>query len=300
MDMTLSIGVATYSEEQTIGRVLEILLDESPESSEILVVAGGEDRTVDIVRSFAKRSSKVKLLEEETRRGKPAALNRILKNASGEVVVLTDGDVFPQRGALSRLVGAFKDEKVGAACGRVVPTNVRSSMLGFWAHFLYDTADAQRRKARMNKTLFHLTGYLCALRSGVIDEISEEFLADDAVIGLLVREKGYLIEYVPNAIVAVTFPESVGDFLRQKRRTFAGFLQIEEQFGLRERSLFQEGREGFITGLRYCRNSQEILYFLALCFFRVLAWALAYYDVRIRRKKLVEIWDFAETTKRMR
>ena len=298
MGMALSIGLTTYNEEQTIGKVLEILLDQSPRSSEILVVAGGEDQTKDIVRSYAKRFPKIKLLEEETRQGKPAALNRILKSASGEIILMTDGDVFLQRGTLRRLVEVFKDGKVGAACGRAVPTNKRESMLGFWAHFLYYTADMQRTQACINNTLFHLTGYLCAIRSGVIDRIPEELLADDAVIGLLVRRKGYLVDYVPDAVVEVKFPESIGDFLRQKRRTLAGFLQIEERFGRRDRSLFQEGREGFVSGLRYCRNPQEIFYFFALCFFRVLAWALAYYDVKIRKKKLVEAWEFAETTKR--
>ena len=298
LDTDLSIGVTTYNEEQTIGRVLEILLDESPRSSEILVVAGGEDRTADIVRSYAKRFSRIKLLEEETRQGKPAALNRILRNASGKIVVLTDGDVSPKKGALRRLVKAFRDENVGATCGRVAPTNERDSLLGFWAHFLYDTADMQRTKACTNNVFFHLTGYLCAIRSGVIEGIPEELLADDAVIGLLVREKGYLVDYVPDAVVEVTFPESIRDFLRQKRRTLAGFLQIEERFGQRDRSLFQEGREGFASGLRYCKNPREVLYFFALCFFRVLAWILAYYDVKIRRKKLVEAWKFAETTKK--
>ncbi len=298
MGITLSIGVTTYDEEQTIGRALESILEESPRSSEIIIVAGGEDRTVDVVKSYARGSPKIKLLEEEVRQGKPAALNRILRNASGKIIVLTDGDVLVQKGALRRIVEAFEDKEVGAACGRVVPTNDRASMLGFWAHFLYDTADVQRTEACMNNTFFHLTGYLCAIRSGVIGEVPEGLLADDAVIGLLVREKGYLVGYVRDAVVEVTFPGSVWDFLKQKRRTLAGFLQIEEQFSRRERSLLQEGREGFINGLNYCRNPQELFFFLSLCLFRVLAWTLAYYDVKIRRKSLVEGWKFARTTKR--
>jgi len=278
--------------------VLDILLDESPESSEILVVAGGGDRTVEIVRSYAERYPRITLLEEEERRGKPAAVNRILRRASGSILVLTDGDVYPQKGSIGRLLEAFRDDRVGAACGRVVPTNDRGRMLGFWAHFLYDTANAQRTEASMENTLSHLTGYLYAVRTELIGEVPEDLLAEDAVIGLLVREKGYLIDYVPEAVVEVTFPGSVRDFLRQKRRTLAGFLQIEERFGRGDRSLIQEGREGFIAGLRYCRNAREVLYFLVLCFFRVVAWALAYYDVRVRRKRLVEAWEFAETTKR--
>lgn len=299
MSAALSIGVTTYNEGQTIGRVLEILLDEVPQSSEILVVAGGEDQTVDIVRSYAEESSNIRLLVEESRRGKPAALNRILKNSSGKIIVLTDGDVFPQKGFLKKLVKAFENRKVGATCGRVVPTNSRGNMLGFWGHFLYNAADKQRLKASVNADFFHMTGYLCAVRSGIIDEVPEDLLADDAVIGLLVREKGFLIEYVPDAIVEVTFPESIRDFLRQKRRTLAGFYQIEERFGRQARSLFQEGREGFVDGLKYCETPRELLYFLTLCFFRVVAWTLAFYDIRIRRKGLVEVWEFAETTKRV-
>lgn len=299
MGKALSIGVTTYNEEQTIDKVLELLIEESPRSSEIIVVAGGEDRTVEVVSSYARKDPRIKLLKEETRRGKPAALNQILKAASGKIIILTDGDVFPERGALSRLIGAFKDRHLGAACGRVVPTNDRGSMLGFWAHFLYDTADAQRVKTCASKAFFHLTGYLCAVRSGVVGEVPEDLLADDAVIGLLVRERGYLVGYVRDAVVEVTFPQSISDFLRQKRRTLAGFLQIEERFGRRDRSLVQEGREGFLSGFRYSRSLREVFYFLALCFFRGFAWALAYYDFKIMRKRLVEAWEFAETTKRI-
>jgi len=298
LDDFLTIGLTTYNEEETISRVLDILLDESPGSSEILVVAGGEDRTVDIVKSYTERFPRIKPLWEEERKGKPAALNQILENASGRIVVLTDGDVFPQRGALRRLIDVFDEEAVGASCGRVVPTNDRGSMLGFWAHFLYDRADRQRRRDSLDGSLYHLTGYLCALRAGIIDSIPEDLLADDAVIGLLIKEKGYVLRYVPESVVRVTFPGSIGDFLRQKRRTLAGFLQIKDRFDQEDRSLFQEAREGFLGGLSYCKNIREVFYFMVLCFFRVVAWLLAYYDFKIRKKGLVEAWNFAETTKR--
>jgi len=295
----ITIGLAAYNEEKSIGCILKRLLaEEYPENFEIIVVAGGTDDTIRIVKDYVKRFETVKLIEEKQRTGKPTAINEILRESQGRYIVLTDADVIPDFGSIKKLLEPFDtDLNVGATCGRVIPTNDRRSLFGFWAHFLYDTAHNQRQKDFENGKLFHLTGYLCAIRGGTLQRIPEDALADDAVIGATIVHKGYKIIYVPDAAVYVKFPESFSDFLRQKRRTFAGFLQISNWFSIKTRSLIREVQDGFIQGLRYCTSARELFYYFLLCIFRALAWLWAFYDFRIYRKELKALWIPVRTTK---
>ena len=64
----------------------KLALDYPPEKLEILVVSDGStDRTDAIVASFAPRG--VRLLRQEPRGGKTAALNRAVAAAEGEIIV---------------------------------------------------------------------------------------------------------------------------------------------------------------------------------------------------------------------
>lgn len=291
--------MVAYEEEETIGEALQRIVEQiSRDAYEVLVVAGGRDQTLEIVKSFAKKHPElIRVFEEKERRGKPAAVNTIVENARGEIVVLTDGDVFLEEGSIEALVSAFNDERVGLACGRPVPLNDRNSLFGFWAHYLYQVAHETRLEKSSAKKPFSPTGYLLAVRKEAFSPIPSEALADDAYLGMIVSRKGYLLKYEPRAKVLVRFPETISDFVRQKRRTFGGFVQIKGAFGQADRGLLKEALEGVPRGLRYCRSFRELGFFAMLCVVRLITWLTAWRSVG--KKRLAEIWVPAKTTKRM-
>ncbi len=299
MSPKITIGVVAYEEEETIGEALQRIVEQiSGDAYEVLVVAGGRDRTLEIVKSFAREHPElIRVFEEKERRGKPAAVNTIVENARGEIVVLTDGDVFLEAGSVEALISAFNDERVGLACGRPVPLNDRNSLFGFWAHYLYQVAHEKRLEKSSAEKPFSPTGYLLAIRKEAFSPIPSEALADDAYLGMLVSRRGYLLRYEPKARVLVRFPETISDFLRQKRRTFGGFVQVKGAFGQADRDVLKEALEGVPKGLRYCRSFRELGFFAVLCLVRLLTWIAAWRDVR--RKRLAEIWVPAKSTKRM-
>ncbi|MCZ7673576.1 MAG: glycosyltransferase family 2 protein [Chloroflexi bacterium] len=47
----------------------------------------------------------------------------------------------------------------------------------------------------------------------------------------VVRGQGYKVYYVPEAIVYNKGPENVDDFLRQRRRIYAGHLDVQNMLG---------------------------------------------------------------------
>jgi len=300
----ITVGMAVFNEEKTIGKVLENLLSQAyPEAFEILIVGGGSDKTPDVIQDYAGRFKNIRFVEEKERRGKPAAINEILKSARGSIIVIVDGDVFPAKDAIMSLLQPFKDKNVGATCGKIVPLNDRSKLLGFWSHFLCWAAHRKRFYDDQTDQFFALSGSLCAFRRGIVTGIPVDSLADDAELGLLIKLKDYKIKYAPDAKVYIKYPQTLRDFLTQKRRIFAGFLQIRDRYGVEERSLSMEAKGEFLGGLAgglsFCKGVKELWFFFILGLIRPLAWFLATYDYKVKRKSLLELWKRPEARSRL-
>jgi cellulose synthase/poly-beta-1,6-N-acetylglucosamine synthase-like glycosyltransferase len=292
----ITVGITTYNEEKSIGKVIDLWLKQSyPEDYEIIVVAGGEDKTKNIVSNYAKKYRRVKAILEKESKGKPAALNKLFNKAKGRIIILTDGDVFPGKNVVKPLIRHFEDKYIGAVSGRPVPLNKKDNMFGWWQWFLCDIADKKRREAKRKGVFYFASGYLYAIRAGLVKKIRADALSDDGVVSHLIKEKGYKIGYAPEASIYVKYPQNFKDWIKQKKRTIAGFHQINEWFpGEQSRSFFKES-SGFFSGLRYCKKPKEFLYFFALCFARLYVWISSFFEVR--RKDIREIWKPVRSTK---
>ena len=149
---------------------------------------------------------------EDPDKGKSYTLNIILGkilNKEGDIVVMTDGDVFVSENALSEIVKKFEDDKVGVVAGRPVSLDKRDNKYGYWSHFLLDVgAHEISRKKRYSKGEFlEATGYLFAIRSGIVKEFPLD-VAEDTVIPYLFFKKGFKIAYAENAKVYVKHPDN--------------------------------------------------------------------------------------------
>jgi cellulose synthase/poly-beta-1,6-N-acetylglucosamine synthase-like glycosyltransferase len=298
--LKVTVGIVSFDEQQSIGRALDLILSQRRDLDfEVIVVAGGSDSTVDIVKRYHSSFPDFVFIEEKVRRGKPSAINQILERGKGDVIALTDGDVYLGQSSIARLVESFDDPNVGAATGRIVAVNARSNFFGFWANFLFDTANARRARDASSGVLYHLSGYLSAIRTGIVQSIPEDSLADDATLGIMVRVAGYRVAYVPESTVFVKFPENLSDFFLQKRRTMAGAYQLRQRFGVRDRSILQEAREGLFQGFRYCKRPSEYFYFMSLAFARIIAWALAFWDMRVKKRDIMDLWRRVSSTKQL-
>lgn len=277
----ITVGIPALK-EPGISKCLKAILRE-PVKKEVIVVTPDEE-TARIARRF-----KVKVIKESKREGKPAAVNKILKAAKGEFIVLTDADMHVKKGSLKFLLKPFSDKGVSVVCGHPEITNKRG-MIGYWGKVLYDIVHHQRLTGAS-----HLTTNLCAFRKGCVKQLPREALIDDYVIGLECLKKGRFV-YAPKAIVYVKFPESISDFLKQRVRTFAGYMQVKDWYGGSERSLGQEAR-GARSVLSYVKKPKHLLYIGLLAFFRLTAWFKAFYNYRFKKKDLKNIWVSAESTK---
>jgi biofilm PGA synthesis N-glycosyltransferase PgaC len=296
----ITVGIAAYK-EPNIQKAIDGVMAQGIKEDFEIIVACPDESTALIVKGSMKFNKYLKLVKEEKREGQPAAYNKIIKAAKGRLVIFTDADAILGKDSLNKIIHAYSDTKVGAAGGRPMPLNDRNDKFGFWAHYLFEMAHNQVRMKQVKQgNFYYIAGPLCSIRRGVIKDIPTEALATDAVLGMLIREKGWKVVYVPDAMVYQKAPTTLSDIIKQKRRTMAGFYQIK-QWGLNipkgQRSFLNEALGGLLEGLKYSKSLKEVLWFVELCFIRILVWALAFYDIRIKKRSLVDLWKPIESSK---
>src|SRR5688572_7141140 len=182
----VSVLVTAYKEPRTVITALHSILTQADQYTEVLVICP-DDATAQAAESVGG----VRVLRDSGL-GKPAALNQGLQAARGEIIVMTDGDVCIESDALSLLLTPFSDPRVGAVTGRPVSVSPRSTMTGFWSHLLTDAGAHEERQERDYRGLFFVcSGYLYAIRAGLITHIPEDALAEDAVVSHQIAEQGY-------------------------------------------------------------------------------------------------------------
>src|SRR5436305_5483280 len=220
-----SVGIMAHNEEANIGRTILAVLEQQVLSvclMEVIVVASGcTDRTVPIVAEIALHEPRVRVCVQEKREGKASAINLLLKQASSPIVVLIGADVLPDTSALEYLCAPFKDPKIGMVGGRPVPVNNPATFMGHTVHLLWRLHD---HLARTQPKL----GEVIAFRN-VISGIPIDSPVDEISIQALISQLGYQLIYEPACIVYNKGPLTIRDFLKQRRRIYAGHLKVLQQ-----------------------------------------------------------------------
>ncbi len=291
---TVSILITAYREPTTIGRAIGALQTQLDSVSAEIIVICPDDETADVAAAYRG----VAVLRDPGQ-GKPAALNLGLKKAHGQLIVMTDGDVYTGPDALAALLAPFDDPNTGATSGRPISLSPRDTMLGYWSHLLTEAGAHTERLLREQRGAFFVcSGYLYAIRAGLIDAIPEDALAEDAVVSHLVAEKGYRTRYAPEAIVFVKYPTTYRDWLIQRVRSAGGYAQpIIARSPLRMRSFWYEAMAGTGRALAYAHNLRELIWTLALMVARLHLWLLVFWHVRLHPKPLLDLWKRVESTK---
>ncbi len=287
------VAVMAYNEEANIGQMLEAVLEQrlrQVEIAEITVVASGcTDRTEEIVNAFAKADPRICPLTQSQRRGKSSAVNLLLGKTSQQVIVLVSADTVPAPDAIENLVAPFADSQVGMVGGRPVPTNDARTFMGYAAHLLW----ALHHQISLLRPKM---GEMIAFRN-FFRQIPFDSAVDEASIEPLIRGQGLQLRYVPDAVVYNRGPETVQDFLRQRRRIYAGHVYVRDTLGYRV-STMKGARILWLLlaspGVR--RGWRYFLWGPAVIALEIWSRFLGLMDYGVWRRKHI-VWDMAETTK---
>ena len=286
-----SVGVTAYNEEENIGPLMQALLDQhvhQAEIVEIIVVASAcTDRTVPIVKEFAALDPRVKLIEQERREGKTSAINLFLAAATTDICVLESGDTLPDEYAVEHMVRMFADPEVGMVGAQKVAVNTPDHIAGLLSHI----------RLRMEHTLcleIPRLGEMIAFRK-VFDHIPPDVAMDEAFVEAIVVERGMRVQYAPDAIVYNTGPDTVTDFVKQRRRNHAGHLYLKHKYGYAVSSI--QNRRVLKIALKEVWGVVQFLWvFFLLAVLESWSRLLGWYDFAIKGDRHV-VWDMAWSQK---
>lgn len=286
-----SVGVTAYNEEANIGPLLEALLNQhlhDVEITEIIVIASGcTDNTVPIVERYAAENPLIKLIVQPSREGKTAAINLFLAHAREDICVLESGDTLPAEDSVEHLVRMFTDPTVGMVGAHKVPVNTPDHLVGLFTHL----------RLRLEHQLcleIPRLGEMIAFRK-VLDRIPPDVAMDEAFVEAFIIQRGMSVRYAPDAVVYNTGPDTISDFVRQRRRNHAGHLYLRAKYGYAVSSI-QNTRVARVA-LKELWGAIRLIW--ALFLLAVLeGWSrlLGWYDFAIKKERHV-VWDMAWTQK---
>lgn len=293
MPINCSMGIMAYNEEANIGRLLEAVTTQKFKEvalTEIVVVASGcTDNTEAIVLEWAKRDSRIRLISQEKRAGKASAINDYLPKAQEKILVLCSADLLPEPEAIERLVVPFADPEVGMTSSRPVPVNDASQFMGYAAHMLWGLHHAINMKS-------FKAGEMIAIRK-IFERIPYHTAVDEASMEPVIRGQGYQAQYVPTAIVYNKGPETLADFLRQRRRIYAGHLAVRDTLGYNVSTM--SGRKILMTLLQNLDwRPKQFAWTWSIVGLEVYGRVLGLRDYKKRRDHAV--WEMATTTKQLK
>ncbi len=291
-----SIGVCVYNEEKNIRKLLTSLTRQTlltVEISEIIVVASAPtDKTCDIVEEFAAHDRRIRLVKQPRREGKSSAVNLFIQTAREDVLVLMGGDLILDASVVQRLVQEFSDAEVGMAGARPVPVNnIDAGFCGFAAHLLWDL---HHRLSLVDPKM----GEVIAFRK-VFRRIPVMSSVDEANIEPLIRGQGYRIRYVPEARVMNKDPETVSDFIKQRRRIYSGHLAVkhEQSYSVATMNIFSIGRM-LLAFLRDNPRPRYLAYAPAVIALEGYSRLLGWWDYHVAKKRHT-VWETVESTKNL-
>ncbi|MEP7104161.1 MAG: glycosyltransferase [Candidatus Dojkabacteria bacterium] len=275
----ISILLTAWKEERTVGKAIECLVKKEysgiPDDFELLLVAPDEE-TANAAQAKVKElgvENKYTYVKDKCE-GKPRALNMLFEMTKGDILILTDGEVFFEPNAVKELLNILESDKtLGGVSGRPIAFNDRKSeIFGYWAHLQADAVHKMRLDRDKSKTkFFPISGYIMAIKNFKY-HFPEDLFLDDAYLSYVIYNHGFKIGYAPEARVLVKYPTNWSDFIKQKFRSLIGFEQLWKYEIIKpetkSRSFWQEVAY-FWYPLTYSRNLKEFI------------WSIAYYPIRL-------------------
>ncbi len=188
----------------------------------VWVTDGSNDGTPDLLRQY----EDVEVHHLPERNGKIGAMNRGMKLVKTPIVVFCDANTLLGKESIRRIVNLFNDPKVGCVSGEKRILGKEKDAAAGAGEGLYWKYESTLKK--WDAELYSVVGAageLFAIRTELFQEVEKDALLDDFIISLRVAQKGYTIQYDPEAYASETASADVKEELKRKIRISAGGIQ---------------------------------------------------------------------------
>jgi cellulose synthase/poly-beta-1,6-N-acetylglucosamine synthase-like glycosyltransferase len=222
-DVTLFI--AAYNEKDFIaGKIKNSReLDYPTEKMHVVwVTDGSDDGTPEELNKY----EGVVVHHLPQRNGKIGAMNRGMKLVNTPIVIFCDANTLLGSESVRRIVSLFSDPAVGCVSGeKRIFSKVSDSAAGAGEGLYWKYESALKKWDAELCSVVGAAGELFAVRTELYEAVERDTLLDDFVISLRIAQKGYTIQYDPEAYAIETASANVKEELKRKIRISAGGIQ---------------------------------------------------------------------------
>lgn len=203
--MNLSVIIPNYNGEKLLEKNLPRVFRAVGNVEVIVVDDASTDNSLEKLKVFDK---KIKIIRNEKNLGFSSTINRGVKEANGDIILLLNSDVVPEKGFLVPLLSHFEDKNIFAVgcMDKSVEENrivLRGRGVGKWKRgFLIHS----RGEVNKNNTLW-VNGGSGAFRKyiweklGGFDELYDPFYWEDIDLSYRAIKSGFRVLFEPKSIV---------------------------------------------------------------------------------------------------
>jgi cellulose synthase/poly-beta-1,6-N-acetylglucosamine synthase-like glycosyltransferase len=232
----VSVLLPAWNEATNIGPCIESILALRYPDVELVVCAGGDDRTLDVAQRYA--ASSVVILEQYKGEGKQKALQRCFERSSGKVIFLTDADCLLDDDCFEKVIGPVVCGKEDVTTGSWKPINAQLNtpfVVYQWTHNAYFEIVG-------DEYVSSLIGRNAAIKRQALERVGAfeppAPIGTDLFLSNQLLSAGYRIRFVRDSRVRTRYSDTLTAYWRQLSRWFRNPLLL----GMRDESITVRGR----------------------------------------------------------
>jgi biofilm PGA synthesis N-glycosyltransferase PgaC len=219
----VAVVIAAYNEAGILQEKIENTLALAYPASKLkihIVTDGSTDNSEGVIKQF----NHIHHHHTTLRKGKLAAVQRIMPLVHSPIIILTDANCMLNEMAIKNIVRHYKNEKVGAVAGEKRVRN--SGTKAGEGEGLYWRYESWLKK--IDSDLYSTVGAageLFSFRRNLYEELPANTIIEDFVLSMRIAMRGYKVVYEPNAYAAEEPSASLQDEWKRKVRICAGGFQ---------------------------------------------------------------------------
>jgi len=230
-EYTLSCVIPCYNEEESIGKTIESIAKNGYKNLKKIIIVDdcSKDNSFKVIKSYEKKYPGLVLgVQTPKNTGNAAgAKNYGSKFVKTKLVVFTDADSFPEKGAIRKMIGYFDEENVAAVTSSILVKN-RDNLLLRMQNLEYLVIKFSRKLLEYVDSIYVTPGPLAMYRSETFFKIGmfdEKNLTEDIEITWRLLGEGYGVKMsLPSRVYSIA-PAKVKDWIKQRIRWNLGGVQ---------------------------------------------------------------------------
>jgi len=227
----VSVVIPCYNEEESIGMTIDAIVKNGCKRLKKIIVVDdcSTDGSYKIMREYAKKyPGLVMAVKTPKNTGNAAgAKNYGSRFVNTDLILFTDADSFPEKGAIEKMVGFFDEENTGAVTASVLVKN-KSNFLLRLQTLEYVVIKFTRKLLEFIDSIYVTPGPLAMYRTKHFVEVGrfdEKNLTEDIEITWRMLDKGYDVKMsVPSRVYTIA-PGKFRQWFNQRIRWNMGGVQ---------------------------------------------------------------------------